>query len=154
MSDNHGVNRRPQTRRFCTHTFSFGPGYPERSVDGDVMKTLLLLAVFVAPSVAVAADPTPLRPDSLLNWLRIIELDGNRLIYATETDESFFAVSRDREGDLFVAHYAKVALPENAKRKVSVTDPTTGKSVADYSRDKVNLKSATATYGASSLARC
>jgi len=120
------------------------------------MKTLLLLAVLAAPSLLIAEETAELHPTSLLNWLRIVELEGNRLIYASETDKVFIAISRDQEGDLIVADYPKTQLPETAQRSITVTDPNTGESAVDDSKEKirkVNTKTATVTYRSSSTAR-
>lgn len=65
---------------------------------------LMLLAVVTASSNSLAGAP-PLRPDTLLNWLRIIDIPNARLIYAADTNGYYFAVKVDQDGDILFCEY-------------------------------------------------
>lgn len=120
------------------------------------MRVLCCLAASLVALVASGQEGKDtkkhLQPSSLMHWLRIVELEDNRLVYAVETDDDYFAISLDKDCDLLVARYGKSKAPENAKRRVIVTDAKTGDSVADYSRDKVNLETVEVTYRSEGLA--
>lgn len=42
----------------------------------------------------------PIRPDSLLNWLRLIELKEYKLLHASDENSHYFAVKVDADGDV------------------------------------------------------
>ena len=52
---------------------------------------------------STASDP--LSPDSLLNWLRIIDLKNFKLLHAADYNGTFFAVKIDGDGDILFCRY-------------------------------------------------
>ena len=74
------------------------------------LKSLSVLLVCLACATAQAQDP--IVPDSLLNWLRLIEQDDFQTLNAADQNGFYFAVKIDEDGDiLFASHEHR----ENAK---------------------------------------
>ena len=74
---------------------------------------LFLCAISLLSAHALAQDHKNLVPDSLLNWLRIIEMKGFTLIYASDDDGQFTAISVDSDGDLLIANHTEKASDKN-----------------------------------------
>ncbi len=69
------------------------------------LAVLLLCLVSVLSATAAAQEHKDVVPDSLLNWLRIIEISGFKLVYASDDDGLFTAISVDSDGDLLIAKH-------------------------------------------------
>lgn len=110
-----------------------------------VVSLALLLAGY-AP-----AEDEPLQPDTLMNWLRIIELSDTKLLYAGDVNEYYFAVKIDKEGDLLFCKHEHGPQPERNPRefatKVLAEDGSPLESAAPF---KQPPKSIELTYRSSS----
>jgi hypothetical protein len=119
------------------------------------MKSLALflcLTLFLSAQ-ATAQKPKELVPDSLLNWLRIIETDGFTVIYATDDDGEFKAISVDAEGDLLIASHTRKPEGNEGNRAMSndewsmhIVDVQSGKDLWDEHVKKKGPDSARITY--------
>ena len=96
-----------------------------------------------------ASSQEPLRPDSLLNWLKIIKLEGYDLISACDQNGFYFAVKVDADGDILFADYEHTRDPLNRRNprgfSRSVTDED-GKELFDWDSKKRSPESKEVEY--------
>ena len=70
-----------------------------------MMRYISLLLLIVTLPTGVSFGQESLKPDSLLNWLKIIDLQDHKLISASDENGFFFAVKLDPDGDVLFANY-------------------------------------------------
>ncbi len=97
---------------------------------------LMLLAV-LSTSTVTAAQDAPLKPDSLLNWLRIIDVPNTRLLFAADTNGFYFAVKVDADRDILFCNFEHPPRNPATERSFSleVLD-TKGRSLHDFDDKK------------------
>ena len=112
---------------------------------------ICLTLLFAAPTAA--QERKDLAPDSLLNWLRIIETEGFKVVFASDDDGEFTAISVDDEGDLLIAkHLLKTKDKEVDRAKsgeewsMHIVDVQSGKELWDETSKKQAPDSARITY--------
>lgn len=113
----------------------------------------LVCMIFLLSAPATAQEQKELFPDTLLNWLRIIETDGFSVIYANDEDGEYTAISVDNDGDLLIAthdHNTKDNDGDSAvnkkERRFRIVDVQTGDNLWDKSSKKETPDSAKITY--------
>lgn len=94
----------------------------------------VLLLLFTQSSSVVAEDH--LFPDSLLNWLRIIQCDGFRLVHASDRNGHYFAIYVDKDGDLLIAEDCYDVAQRGKTYDYRVVDTETNKGLHDPSSPK------------------
>jgi hypothetical protein len=96
----------------------------------------LLLTLLTTVSYRNATAQEEVVPDSLLNWLRIVQSDGYRLVYAADKEGHFYAFYVDQDGDLLIAnhcHDKNLAIDGSAFR---VSDPESDRDLHDLTSKK------------------
>ena len=117
------------------------------------LPSLVLCLVSLLAVPAVGQDQEDLVPDSLLNWLRIIETKGFKLIYASDDDGRFTAISVDSDGDLLIAHHTEKTndkpvggAKSGEEWSMHIVDVKSGQDLWDDQVKKQSPESARVTY--------
>ena len=114
------------------------------------MRTILFfLLIVVIPFHALHGQDEALKPDSLLNWLRIIDLEGYETLSAYNQNGYYFSVRVDADGDVLFAYYEHSTDPKNQRNSRSFSTRITdekGKNLYDGNSNKKNPKATEIEY--------
>ncbi len=93
------------------------------AAEGRIVKlaaTIFLTLLTLCSTVRTTAASEPLYPDSLLNWLRIIDSDDLTLLCASNQHGFYFAVKLDSDGDIVFCHFNHSNEPIDNPRQFSL----------------------------------
>ena len=96
-------------------------------------------------TVSNVSASEPLYPNSLLNWLRIIDSDEFDLVLATDQHGYYFAIKRDSDGDVLFCKFDHSNKDNIRESSWSVRGPN-GETVLDTDSAKKSPDGITITY--------
>src|SRR5579871_1678296 len=111
------------------------------------MRLPAILFSFLSASILMATEPQPPEPDSLLSWLRIIDIKGYRLLHASDQNGFYFAVKVDSDGDILFCHHEQ-SKPATAAgtSTIRIADPKSDADLQDPKSKKTGPEPVTITY--------
>ena len=71
----------------------------------NIKHTIALLVLFAVSASTHRGETGDIKPDSLENWLQIIELSDFRTLVAVDVNGHFFAIKKNEDGDILVASH-------------------------------------------------
>lgn len=98
---------------------------------------------------AKADASAPLSPNTLLNWLKIIDDDLYQLLHAVDQRGCFFAVKRDKDGDILFCHYNHKLVDTPHLRMLEITNPANNQRIMTPSSTKPSPKPVEIVYSSS-----
>ena len=112
------------------------------------MRYIFLALLMVSLSTSSSFGQESLQPDSLLNWLKIIDSEGFKLISACDQNGFYFAVKSDADGDIVFAKYEHEENPNATNPRsfsLQIKDEN-GEDLLDWDSKKKNPDSKEITY--------